>query len=148
MSSNDRSGDQGVNNPYNTVSWLRVPFSPSELNFFRPRVLKALNSLGCQESLGELLNEVKTHTGQPYADVMTTFDKTKFYWVDEKGAYGGHQFWEHGPAATIDNDFITNRVRSPSLEDILDRRGVLTGYTLEFLLGERRYTTWGSLTAT
>jgi YD repeat-containing protein len=125
------------NNLGQDVSELKTPVTQSELNFFRPRVMQTLNTDTCQNFLQQLFDEVAKQTGRPRADVMTTFDRSNFYWERQEGPYGGNAYYEHGkPAASIDNAFITNRVVEGSPEGIRDRRAFLTKETTQAFLAE------------
>ena len=65
-----------------------VPISPEELARIRSDVEKAISAKKCADFLKALLNEAAVQSGQPYRDIMVTFDNTKFFYGGN-GPYGG-----------------------------------------------------------
>jgi hypothetical protein len=68
-----------------------TPISQEELGRIRSDVEKAINAKKCADFLKELLDEAAVQSGEPYRDIMVTFDNTKFF-SGGTGPYGGLAF--------------------------------------------------------
>jgi len=63
--------------------------SPEELARIRSDVEEAISARKCADFLKSLLNEAAVQTGQPYRDIMVTFDNTRFSYGDPGAGHGG-----------------------------------------------------------
>ena len=104
--------------------------SPGELERIRGDVEKAISRKECADFLKPLLDETAVLTGQPYRDIMVTFDNIKFSYGDT-GAYGGFAMgsFENGTAAAVIHPFESNFISA-------DRSAFIRTQTAQNFLGE------------
>lgn len=109
-----------------------VTVGTKDVTAYRGRIEKMLQNKDCANFIQNLLDEAKALTGQPYSNILTTFDQIRFFWGE--GTSRAH--FDHGvPAATIRNTIITERP-SGSLANQNDRRAFLISQTTQSFLGE------------
>ena len=107
-----------------------VPISPEELARIRSDVEKAISAKKCADFLKALLNEAAVQSGQPYRDIMVTFDNTKFFYGGN-GPYGGlaSGSFENGTAKANLIQFEKNFISA-------DRSSFIRTQTAQNALGE------------
>ena len=107
-----------------------VPVSPEELARIRGDIEKAIAAPKCADFLKALLDETAVQTGQPYRDIMVTFDNISFSYGNT-GAYGGFATgsFENGTAAAIIRPFESNFISA-------DRSSFIRTQTAQNFLGE------------
>jgi hypothetical protein len=96
----------------------------------RNDVEKAIAAKACADFLKSLLDETAVLTGQPYRDIMVTFDNIHFSYGDT-GAYGGTAkgSFENGTASAIIRPFERNFISA-------DRSAFIRTQTAQNFLGE------------
>lgn len=106
------------------------PVPTGELERIRGDVEKAIAAKRCADFLKSLLDEAAVQTGQPYRDIMVTFDNIKFSYGDT-GAYGGFATgsFENGTAAAVIHPFESNFISA-------DRSSFIRTQTAQNFLGE------------
>ncbi|HJT65086.1 MAG TPA: S8 family serine peptidase, partial [Pyrinomonadaceae bacterium] len=113
----------GLGNPQHTVP-------TDERERIRDDVEKAIAAKACADFLKALLDETAVLTGQPYRDIMVTFDNISFSYGDT-GAYGGIATgsFENGTASAIIRPFESNFISA-------DRSAFIRTQTAQNFLGE------------
>ena len=108
----------------------RVPIPAKELENIRGDVENAIGSKKCADFLKELLNEAAIQSGNPYRDIMVTFDNTKFFYGGTLG-FGGIALgkFEDGTAQANLVEFEQNFIST-------DRSAFIRTQTAQNALGE------------
>ncbi len=109
---------------------LQKPVTASELKRIRTDVEKAITAKLCADFLKALLDRAAVLTGQPYRDIMVTFDNINFTYGDT-GAYGGFASgsFEGETAAAVIVPFEGNFISA-------DRSAFIRTQTAQNFLGE------------
>jgi uncharacterized protein YcfJ len=127
----------GSGAPQNTTT-EKSRVGAKDLKAYKARIEDMIQQKKCGDYIGELLNEVKTHTGRSFGDILTTFDEIRFYWANTGGSHGGKPYWEGmGTVRAADiMDTINTEKMGGSRANQIARRGFLISETTQAFLGE------------
>jgi hypothetical protein len=112
--------------PQNPVA-PKIPVPSGELAKIRDDVEKAIAAKRCADYLKELLDEASIQTGEPYRDIMVTFDNITFMYQADGGFALGS--FENGTAAATIRPFESNFISE-------DRSAFIRLQTAQNFLGE------------